>query len=184
MAMTSEAALGRAIEMEKEGKRFYTESAKKVKSELARKVFEELALEEDWHIRTVEKIFNDLKTEKPLRQWVTAAGEPGHLGKVFEEALVETAKASKVFEEALVETAKASDDDLEALRFGLEMEERSIKYYEGLAGEAQSGFEKRFYLTLSYEERGHYLRIMDSIEYLTDPSGWYYVKQGSMVDGG
>jgi hypothetical protein len=25
---------------------------------------------------------------------------------------------------------------------------------------------------------------MDSIEYLTDPAGWYFVKQGSMVDGG
>ena len=56
--------------------------------------------------------------------------------------------------------------------------------WEGLAALAADNREKRFYLTLSGEERGHYMRIMDSIQYLTDPVGWFYVKQGSMVDGG
>jgi rubrerythrin len=170
MAVKSEDALKRAIEMEQEGKLFYTESAQKVKSELARAIFEELAQEEDFHISAIQRIYDDLKEEKPLAKWVFTAGASGHLEKVFEEALVKKAKGSK--------------DDLKALRFGLDMENRSVRYYESLSGETTNPFERRFYLTLSLEERGHYLRIMDSIEYLTDPAGWYYVKQGSMVDGG
>ena len=55
---------------------------------------------------------------------------------------------------------------------------------EALAGETESPFEKRYYLTLSYEERGHYLRLVDAIQFLKDPAGWYYVSERDMVDGG
>jgi rubrerythrin len=170
MASKAEDALRKAVEMEVEGKKFYLESAGKVKSELAKRIFEELAREEDFHIKAITRIYDSLKNGKTQAQWVYAGGPSGHLDKVFKDSLIAKAKGSK--------------DDMNALRFGLEMEDRSIKYYEGLAGEAQDPFEKRFYLTLSYEERGHYLKIMDSVDYLTDPAGWYYVKEGGMVDGG
>ncbi len=133
-------------------------------------MFEELAKEEDYHIVMIEKIYKQLSENKPLGEWITSTGSPGDLDKVFGESLKEE--------------ARASSDDLSALRFGLEREEKSIAYYEALARETGSNREKRFYLTLSYEERGHYLRIMDAMEFLTDPAGWYYVREGSMVDGG
>jgi len=170
MALKSESALKRAIEMEMEEKQFYLQSAEKVKSKLAKNVFKELAKEEDFHIKTIKTIYGNLKKDKPFKEWVTTIGSSGKLGKVFNGSLAEK--------------AKASEDDLKALRFALDLEDKSTKYYEGLAGETKNAFERRFYLTLSYEEKGHYLKIMDSIEYLTDPVGWLYVKQGSMVDGG
>jgi rubrerythrin len=171
MTSRSETALKRAIEMEQEGKRFYLESASSVKSGLARRIFEELAKEEDYHIIMIKKIYKQItEDKKPLTEWITSTGGPGDLEKVFQESLKEEAKASA--------------DDLSALRFGLEREEKSISYYEALAREAESNFEKRFYLTLSYEERGHHLRIMDAMEFLTDPASWYYIKEGDMVDGG
>jgi rubrerythrin len=162
-------ALLRAIEMEKEGKQFYIESVQKVASALAKKIFEELAAAEDKHIEVITKIYDNLQTGGPLRQWVTEIGPSG--------------KIEKVFEESLVEKAKASEDDLKALEFGLEMENKSIKYYESLAADTSDRFEKRFYLALSYEERGHALTLLDSIEYLTDPTSWMFMRGGHYLDG-
>lgn len=170
MSFKGESALKKAIEMEKEGKQFYLKSAEKVKSLLARKIFEELAREEDYHIKMINKVYENLKTNNSLKDWITTTGASGDIEKVFKDSLVEKAKTSK--------------NDINALRFALELEEKSTKYYEKLAGKAGNTFERRFYLALSYEERGHYLRIMDSIEYLSDPAGWHFVKQGAMVDGG
>ena len=170
MASKSETALKLAIEMEEEGKQFYLQSAAKVKSILAKKIFEELAVQEDYHIVMAKKIYSELKEEQPFKRWITSTH--GAL------------KLEKIFRESLVDKAKASEDDLAALRFGLGREEKSITYYEKLAGEAENQFEKRFYLALSYEERGHYLRISDAIEYLTDPAGWLYISERDMVDGG
>jgi rubrerythrin len=171
MQSSNEGALKRAIEMEEEGKGFYLRSAKEVKSELARKVFEQLAREEDSHIVAIKRIHASLEGTKPFKEWVTTTGtDPGALEKVFREALVEG--------------ARASETDVAAMRFALDLEDKSVKYYETLANTAESPFEKRFFLTLSYEERGHYLRILDSIEYLADPAGWFYVHERDMVDGG
>jgi rubrerythrin len=170
MAFKSEQALRQAIEMEQEGKRFYFASAGQADNILARKVFEELAAEEDLHILAIKRIYATLEASKPLKEWVASTGAAGNLDKVFQESLV--AKA------------KTSETDIAALRFALELEDKSVKYYEALVGETEDPFERRFFMTLSFEERGHYLRVLDSIEYLTDPAGWHYVRERAMVDGG
>ena len=165
-----EEALDQAIRMEEEGKKFYLESAAHVKSDLARKIFEELAVQEDYHIIMIRKIYDGMSRDQSLSQWITSSHD--------------TLKLEKIFKDSLLQKAEVSEDDLAALRFGVEREEKSIAYYETLAGAAETYFEKRFFLSLSYEERGHYLRIMDAIEYLTDPAGWFYVTERDMVDGG
>ena len=55
-----------------------------------------------------------LRRKKPLK-WITSIGNPS--------------RVQKVFQEPLVEQAKASSDEIEALRFALNREEDSIKYY-------------------------------------------------------
>jgi rubrerythrin len=155
--------------MEKEGKRFYLQSAEKSQSLLAKRIFEELAYEEDLHIKKIDEIYSKLRERKGFKDWVTSIGEPSKIKKVFEEFLIPKASASK--------------GELDALRFALDLEDKSIKYYEGLATEAENPNEKRFYLTLSYEERGHYLMILDSIEFLTDPEGWFRLKEGEILEG-
>jgi rubrerythrin len=170
MAFKSENALRQAIQMEQEGKQFYLASAKQADNILAGKVFEELAEEEEQHILAIKRIYAALETSKSLTEWVTSTGVPGNLDKVFNDSLLAN--------------AKASESDMAALRFALDLEEKSVEYYEALVRETQNPFERRFFMTLSFEERGHYLRVLDSIEYLTDPAGWHYIRERDMVDGG
>ena len=170
MDRTKEQSLQLAIDMEREGKAFYLKAESGAENTLAKRIFEELARQEDFHIERILSIYEQMKKEEPLKEWITS--------------VVGVGKLDKVFQESLQEKAQASENDLNALRFGLEIEDKSVKYYEKLANQALNSYEKRFYLTLSHEERDHYLRIMDSIEYLSDPVGWFYTKQRSMVDGG
>ncbi|RLB06794.1 MAG: hypothetical protein DRG50_04665 [Deltaproteobacteria bacterium] len=169
MKKKKEEALKRAIEMEQEGKRFYLEAAQRSQSHLAKEIFEELAREEDLHVKKIREIYERLKKNEAFGEWITSVND--------------TSKLQKVFQESLMEKAKASPGDLEALRFAMDREEKSVKYYEGLATETSNPQERRFYLTLSHEERGHYLQIMDSIEYLTDPVGWLRQKEKAGLDG-
>ncbi|AMM39988.1 rubrerythrin [Candidatus Desulfofervidus auxilii] len=109
-----------------------------------------------------------LKRKKPLK-WITSIGNPS--------------RVQKVFQESLVEQAKASSDESEALRFALNRGEDSIKYYEALAEQTEDNKEKRFYLALSREKRNHYLIILDSIEYLTAPAGWLQLHEKTLLEG-
>jgi len=163
-------SLERAVEMEKEGKAFFLRAAGGAGSSLAKNIFDELARQEDFHIRKIVEVYEAMRQNQGFAEWVTTVVDADRLGKVFEDSLIEK--------------VKGSESDIKALEFGLEIEDKSVKYYDGLAALAADNREKRFYLTLSGEERGHYMRIMDSIQYLSDPVGWFYVKQGSMVDGG
>ncbi len=170
MDKTQEQNLQLAIQMEREGKAFFLKAAGGAENPLAKKIFEELARQEDFHIERILAVYEQMKKEKPLKEWITQVAD--------------VVKLDKVFQDSLQGKAQASENDLNALRFGLEIEDKSVKYYENLASHVPDTFEKRFYLTLSHEERAHYLRIMDSIEYISDPVGWFYTKQRSMVDGG
>jgi rubrerythrin len=170
MSGMGESPLKQAMDMELEGRRFYHQSLERAKNPLVKRVFEALVREEDAHIDMIEKIFEEARQNRPLKEWVTTTGAKGDLTVLFGQASIERVKLSK--------------DELQALKVALGIEEKSMKYYETLASETVNHIEKRFYLTLSYEERGHYLHILDSMEYLSDPMGWYYVKEHDMVDGG
>ncbi len=170
MDKTKEQNLQVAIQMEREGKAFFLKAASGAQNVLVKNVFDELARQEDFHIERILQIYDRMRREEPLKEWVTS--------------IAEIVQLDKVFQESLQPKAQASEDDLNALRFGLEIEDKSVKYYDSLAGQVTDKYEKRFYLTLSHEERDHYLRIMDSIEYLSDPVGWLYTRERRMVDGG
>lgn len=170
MDQDRDTCLQQAIQMEKDGREFYLRAASNVESPAVRMIFEELARQEDFHIQKIGEIFTAIQKTQTLREWVTC--------------VIENSKLGEFFGERSAGQAKASASDIGALNFALQIEEKSVKYYDDLAAQTQDKHEKRFYLALSQEERGHYLRIMDSIEWLSDPEGWNYLKGRGMADGG
>lgn len=162
--------LEQAVQMERDGKEFYQRAATNTISPAVRMIFEDLARQEDFHIQKIGEVFAALQKTEVLTEWVTC--------------VIASPKLDSLFGDNASAQAKASASDLDALNFALHIEEKSIKYYDDLAAQAQDRYEKRFYLTLSQEERGHYLRIMDSVQMLSDPEGWNYIKARGMVDGG
>ena len=119
MDKTKEQSLQLAIQMERDGKAFYLKAATGGENVLAQKIFEELARQEDFHIDRILQIYEQMKKEQPIKEWITTVAGVG--------------KLEKVFQESLQEKAQASENDLNALRFGLEIEDKSVKFYENLA---------------------------------------------------
>ncbi|MCP4605345.1 MAG: ferritin family protein [Proteobacteria bacterium] len=80
-------------------------------------------------------------------------------------------------------SAKHNDDDLAALRTGIEFENNGAKFYSELAEISENPQEAGFFRFLADIEREHMMSIQDSLFYLEDPQGWLESKERSGLDG-
>jgi len=164
-------ALKDAVQMELEGRQFYLEAAKQVKSAGVRDVLEYLAESEKYHIQKFNEIYQSLQKDPAWTESLAAFKPPQHEPYVCVMAMAKESQAS------------GGADDLQALRTGIKMEECAIDYYTKLAKETNIPLARRFFMSVAHEERGHYLMLMDMHNYLTLPEDWFYVKQMGHVDG-
>jgi len=164
-------ALKDAVQMEEEGRQFYLEAAKKVKSPGVREIMEYLAESEKYHIEKFHEIYRSLEKDPGWNETIATFKPPQHEPYVCVLAMTKD------------EQGTGGADDLQALKTGIKMEECSIDYYTRLARETQNPLARRFFMSVAHEERGHYLTLMDMHNYLTLPEDWFYVTQKSHVDG-
>ena len=166
-------ALNFALKFEKEGKEYFQKAAAITNNTFGKKVFQALAREEDLHMKKIQEMYKKLEKEGKWKERVTVVGNPDQVQTVFNEAM-----------EKIDKDIKANTDDLAALKKAMELEGRGEKLYKDLSEKAVNSFEKRFFLTLATEERGHFLLILDSFDYLSDPAAWFDQKERSGLDGG
>ena len=166
-------ALEIAMKLEEDGKKFYVDASEKATSAFAKDMFRSLAKDEDVHLEKVKEIYQKLKEEREWPKVVTAIGDMVKTKAIFPKDAKD-----------LNMTGEDISNSVKVLKIGIEMEEKSIKFYNELAEKATDPFEVRFYLALAHEERGHYLTLWDSREYLEDPAGWFGMKEGFRLDGG
>ena len=164
-------ALKDAVQMELEGRQFYLEAAKKVESAGVREILEYLAESEKYHIEKFNEIYQSLQKDPAWTESLAAFSPPKHEPYVCVLAMAKENQAS------------GGQDDLQALRTGIKMEDCSIDYYTKLAKETTNPLARRFFMSIAHEERGHFLMLMDMHNYLSLPEDWFYVKQMSHVDG-
>lgn len=164
-------ALKDAVQMELEGRQFYLEAAKKVKSAGVRQIMEYLAESEKYHIERFTEIYRSLQKDPAWTENLAAFNPPHHQPYVCVMAM------------AKEDQGTGGDDDLQALKTGIKMEECAIDYYTRLARETNNPLARRFFMSIAHEERGHYLTLMDMHNYLSDPADWFYVTQMGHVDG-
>lgn len=161
-------ALSRAMELEIDGRKFYLNAAAKSANEASRKLFEYLADQELHHQTRIKEIYGRLERGE---EWPKAAVT---LPKVPYESIFSGASQAKV---------SGAEGDMEAIKLALELEDKSYDYYNELARKAAGLFERRFFAALCYEERGHYLMLLDSLDFLTDPAGWYARHEKGLLEG-
>lgn len=165
---TLQAAL--AIEVREKG--YYQAAAAKSVSPLAKKLFERLALEEDEHAKRFKEIELELAKGTVWPDREAPAWEGAYLRKVIKE-----------FSAGTPEGVKVGRSELDAMTAAMSNELRAYDMYRTRAAETDSEAEKKFYNTLAGEERMHHLSLLDSYEYLTDPAGWYTVKEKWTLEG-
>jgi len=161
-----------AVRMEVEGKEFYLQASQKSSNRLAKDLFQHLANEEEIHREKFEGIYDALKKGK---NWPDVE-PPSEKGKRLKSLFAEATKA-------MGSKSTVAKSELEAIKIGMEMEMKSYNLYHSRSEESTLPVEKRFYETLAGEERGHHLALVDSYEYLSDPSGYFAKSEHWSLDG-
>jgi len=165
--------LKKALAIEVQEKSYYLKAAETAANPVSKQLFERLALEEDEHAKKFRAIEAELSQGKDWPQTVEVAASGGaHLKAVV-----------AAFNKGTTKAVKAARSELDAMKDAMGKELQAYDLYRSRAAETGSQWEKKFYTTLAGEERMHHLALLDSYEYLTDPAGWYTVKEKWTLEG-
>ena len=155
--------LRNAIEMEIEGLEFYQRASEKMKLPRAKDMFVSLVKQEQRHIDVLSTEFSRMSEGK---SWVS----------------LEVAKAARsspgisVFRDKDIKHAMKMREDageLEVLKIGIEVEQKSIDYYRNAGMESTEPKAKEVFFWLVGEESGH-LTILSAEYDNRTRSGYYY----------
>lgn len=161
-----------AIQMEVDGKKFYTAASKQSTNRLGKELFSWLAAQEDHHRAKFEAIYHSISRKKELPAEHITLNRTSGIGTLFREAIKNTGK-----------TLKTQKTELEAVEKAIEMEIKSRDYYKKQAAGSSSDIVSKFLMAVSAEEQGHFLALTDYREYMSDPADWFTRTEHHLLDG-
>jgi rubrerythrin len=150
--------LEEAIRFENDGRDFFLKAAERAKTYVTRLIFQTIAEEELDHIRRVKQIYeNDTAFQKQDPSPLTP--RKSELLNIFQEAKAQ-----------MGQTLLLNADEAEAVRVALQLEFKGHEFYDRLAQEATSDFEKAFYQHLAQEESVHFSVLRQMEEAVMNPT--------------
>jgi len=155
-------ALKHALKMEDDGTKYYLDAMEKVESKLAKDIFRSLVKAEQLHVTKITQLYKSLSETGEWPRVILTRDDEGITDNIFAEAM-----------SGIDEQIKGTTTDIEALRGAAQLEDDGIKYYRDKADHTEDPFEKKFYLLMAHEEGEHYISLLDTIEYLEDPQGYF-----------
>ena len=162
-----------AIRMEIDGKEYYQKASRESGNKVGKELFEWLSAEEDKHRQRFEDIYNAIKKQKA---WPEVNIQPSK-GEILNTLFSEAIKVAGT-------QVKAASAELDAIAKAMDMETKTENFYRSQGGGASYDAERKLYMSLVAEERGHYLALVDYREYLIDPAGWFRKAEHHSLDGG
>ena len=161
-----------AIKMEEEGIDFYQEAAEKTSHPFGKKMFLSFVEDEKRHLTVLRSILAGFKFSD--------------FDRFFEEKTPKE-KIKTVFREVkneIRERIAANPDELEALKIGMDMESKSVEFYQGALEKTQDSHQKAFFRRLIEEEKEHYELLQNTHSYLEDSGNWFLWEEKGLLDGG
>lgn len=166
-----------AIELEKKGYEFYTQTAAKTTNPLAASTLAGLAERELVHLERVKMYYEHLAGNKTVPEaWLKQAEIPPSKAQLL-RPILEKLKTS-------LDRKFSVKEDIDAaykIAEGLEVD--SYHLYDKIAKESADPTVKRFYSALSQEEREHYAILDETLQYLNNPGEWFRLKEKWIVEG-
>lgn len=144
-----------AMQMEQDGEKHYRNLASSLEDTGLKTIFTMLADEEAEHF----KIFQYLKDTTPV--------------DVKKSTVLE--KASNIFAAMKGSSglpAVATIEQKEAYEMALDMEQKSISFYEEKVSASETAEEQKLLLAIAREERKHYRLIEGIIDFISRPEQW------------
>lgn len=167
MAIGKQEVIKAAVQLERDGREFYLDLAKRASNRLSRRMFESLADDETRHIEWIENLSPGAKNAEAANRDIY-----GRLCHIFQE-VPETEKQKA-----------ASQDDIKAVNLAVDMEEKSRLAYHRWMSESQSEEVRHLCKVLADAERFHRELLENTIEYLQRSGDWFMQEERWIFDGG
>ena len=137
-----------AVLLEIRGKSFYQKIANDTESEAVRNFFEQMAGEEEKHIKALSHQYRMYQANKKFDPDSIPAGE-------------QSDPAQKVLSDQIKEQISAAGFESAAIAAAMAMERDAIQYYSARAAESEDDGEKALYKWLANWESGHLDMLAD-----------------------
>ncbi len=134
-----------AMEVEKNGHRFYSSMVEKAHTQLARELFSQLAQDEVGHLRTLEKLATDYEDGA---FWEGEEEFLPYLRRFNDREIFPSA-------EAVASALVSEEGDLRALDLAIAAEEKFAAYFHKAAAHAKTEEGKKAFAWLAEEEDRH-----------------------------
>ena len=165
--------LSTALDMEERGMVFYDKAVKTAENKRGRDIFAGLKEDEAKHTERIKKIYSSIKGKKAFtKEWKDFKMDKRDLKSIFIELAGKYGKDTK-----------ATATDIEAVDIGLDLELKSVRFYEDQLERAEDEEEREFIGQMVLEEKGHHALLSDLKLYLTDPSAWFSEHEHTGLDG-
>jgi rubrerythrin len=166
-------ALEVALNNELQEHRFYLEHARKTDNPVGRAMFEQIAAEEMEHYARLRELHG---------KWLKEEKWPETVPLKVRNTVVKDVLAKMIREAG--QGPAGDKGDLEALETAIEFEANGALYYARLRDQVADSHEKAFFNLLADIEHEHFVSLKDTMEYLTDPVGWFRIREKGGLDGG
>jgi rubrerythrin len=162
MGITRDEVVAQALQLERDGRKFYLEAAAKSGSEIVKQVLTGLADDESLHIQWIESELGVNDPDIPNRELY------GKLRAVFADE---------------PDRAAATKDDLDALNYALAIEKKASTTYAQWSEEADCDAAKELCRVLAGVEKFHAQLIENTLEYLAKPGDWFQQQERWFFEG-
>ena len=166
-------ALAAAIEFEKKGYDFFSDTASNADEELAKEVFNFLATEELNHIKAIEKFSKE-----------SLAGDMTSADEVIAD--IERNKPRKSLDELfknLSGTVPVEGTNLDAYKFAMDFERKGGEFYKKAETEANDPGAKKLFGFLVGEERNHFKIVEACLLYFENPEEFFHQRESWHMEG-
>ncbi|UCE81132.1 MAG: ferritin family protein [Methanobacteriota archaeon] len=155
--------LRNAIEMEIDGKEFFTEMANRAEHPNARKMYDSLALQEQRHIEVLNEELSRLEKGSG---WISPSSVKSDSKDTPSDSVFRGKSRSNL-------TMDPKAGELDAIKLGIEIEKRSIEYYREAGTEVKGIKAKEVFNWLVGEEAGHLTILRAEYDHRAR-SGFYF----------
>lgn len=171
--MSLKEALTAAIDMEKKGYDFFSETAQKADEELAKEVFTFLANEELNHIKAIEKYSQEsLSGENASADEVIAEIKDNRPGKTIDDLFTN-----------LSGTVPLEGTNLDAYKFAMDFERKGGEFYKKAEAEATDPGAKKLFGFLVGEEQKHFKIVESCLLYFENPEEFFHQRESWHMEG-
>jgi rubrerythrin len=171
--MSVKEALTAAIELEKKGYNFFSETAGKADEELAKEVFNFLAAEELNHIKAIERFNQEF-----------LAGENIDADDVIAE--LKDNRPRQTIDELfknLSGSVPLEGTNLDAYKFAMDFERKGHDFYKKAEAETDDPGAKKLFGFLVGEEQKHFKIVESCLLYFENPEEFFHQRESWHMEG-